>query len=582
MWPRCSVGDGTVGWSGTSATHGDRKRGSVVAAAIASREPGSGRSGATCAAAGIAAKQRAARVRKLIEDLRGAKRAFRAAAMIPSRSIPTLDPTRLADLGWNESWASHLAATGAAGRPGRVLVAHRGACIVGTAEDDLPAEPSGTLRREAQSGGLLPAVGDWVVLAVEAPQGRAPASGPATIEHILPRRSAISRKVKGKAAQVQVIAANVDTVFLVSGLDGDFNLRRIERALVAVWDTGAQPVVVLTKSDLSADVEDKVKTVEALAAGVPVHAVSAREGIGLEALDPYRRRGSTIALLGSSGVGKSTLINRLLGWDRQDTGGVREHDSRGRHTTTKRELIVLPDGGVLVDTPGLRELQLWEGEGGLDAVFADVTADAGACRFRDCSHHEEPGCAVRAAWAAGGVTPERVESYRKLQRELEHVASLRDERTRLERSRQEKVHPPRGPQASARGNDEEKPPVPDDGPKSALELAMERLRKKDKDAGVDAQPVTDAQRAAIAEARSVVRGEARRARDPVQVEDGGHPRAGGARGPRAGVPPGPRADHQRPRPQDRGDPRRALTRSARSPRRRAPRRSWARTRSPRG
>jgi ribosome biogenesis GTPase / thiamine phosphate phosphatase len=366
-----------------------------------------------------------------------------AAAMIPSRSIPTLDPTRLADLGWNESWASHLAATGAEGRPGRVLVAHRGACIVGTAEDDLAAEPSGTLRREAQSGGLLPAVGDWVVLAVDDGAARKakalPRSGPATVEHILPRRSAISRKVKGKAAQVQVIAANVDTVFLVTGLDADFNPRRIERALVAVWDTGALPVVVLTKSDLSTDIEDKVKTVQALAAGVPVHAVSAREGSGLDALDPYRRHGSTIALLGSSGAGKSTLINRLLGWDRQDTGGVRAHDSRGRHTTTKRELIVLPDGGVLVDTPGLRELQLWEGEGGLDAVFADVTADAGACRFRDCSHHEEPGCAVRAAWAAGGVTPERVESYRKLQRELEHVASLRDERSRLERSRQEKV-----------------------------------------------------------------------------------------------------------------------------------------------
>ena len=363
--------------------------------------------------------------------------------MIPSRCIPTLDPTRLADLGWNESWAAHLEATGAEGRPGRVLVAHRGACVVGTAEDELPAEPSGILRREAQSGGLLPAVGDWVVLALGDGAVRGaealPKSGPATIERILPRRSAISRKVKGKAAQVQVIAANVDTVFLVSGLDADFNLRRIERALVAVWDTGARPVVVLNKSDLCGDVEDKVKTVEALAAGVAVHAVSAREGFGLEALDPYRRHGSTIALLGSSGVGKSTLVNRLLGWDRQDTGRVREHDSRGRHTTTKRELIVLPDGGVLVDTPGLRELQLWEGEGGLDAVFADVTADAGACRFRDCSHHEEPGCAVRAAWAAGGVTPERVESYRKLQRELEHVASLRDERSRLERSREEKV-----------------------------------------------------------------------------------------------------------------------------------------------
>ena len=354
--------------------------------------------------------------------------------MITSSSITRLDPTRLADLGWNESWAARLEATGAGGRPGRVLVAHRGACVVGTAEDELAAEPAGTLRRQAQSGGFLPAVGDWVVVAEAIPR-----SGPAIIEHILPRRSAISRKVKGKAAKVQVIAANVDTVFLVSGLDADFNLRRIERALVAVWDTGARPVVVLSKSDLSGDVGDKVQAVQGLAAGVAVHAVSAREDVGIGALDPYRMRGSTIALLGSSGVGKSTLVNRLLGWDRQDTGNVREHDSRGRHTTTKRELIILPQGGVLVDTPGLRELQLWEGEGGLDAVFADVTADAGACRFRDCGHHEEPGCAVRAAWAAGGVTPERVESYRKLQRELEHVASLRDERTRIERTRQEKV-----------------------------------------------------------------------------------------------------------------------------------------------
>ena len=346
--------------------------------------------------------------------------------MIPSSSIPPLDPTRLADLGWDDAWAAHLAAGEGEGRPGRVLTAHRGACVVATAEDEVTAEPSGTLRREARAGGIVPAVGDWVVVT-------------SAVERILPRRSAISRKVKGKAAQVQVIAANVDTVFLVSGLDADFNLRRIERALVAVWDTGAQPVVVLTKSDLVTDIGEKIAEVEAVAAGVSVHAVSAREDTGIDALAPYRRRGSTIALLGSSGAGKSTLVNRLLGWDRQDTGAVREHDSRGRHTTTKRELIVLPEGGVLVDTPGLRELQLWEGEGGLDAVFADVTAGSGSCRFRDCSHEEEPGCAVRAAWAAGGVTPERVESYRKLQKELGHVASLRDERTRMERSRQEKI-----------------------------------------------------------------------------------------------------------------------------------------------
>jgi ribosome biogenesis GTPase len=335
---------------------------------------------------------------------------------------------------------------GGEGTPGRVIVAHRGASVVATAGGDVPAEPSGAVRRAGNTGSPYPTVGDWVLL-----PRTLPGAGPAPIERILPRRSAISRKVKGRETRAQVIAANVDVVFLVAGLDGDFNPRRIERALVAVWDTGARPVVVLTKADLRDDAAEKVREVQALAPGVPVHAVSARAGIGLDALAPYRTRGTTIALLGSSGVGKSTLVNRLLGWDRQQTQAVREDDSRGRHTTTRRELVVLPDGGVLVDTPGLRELQLWEGEGGLEAVFADVTAGSEACRFRDCTHGSEPGCAVRAGWERGGVTPERVESYRKLQKELEHVAAQRDVRTRQERERRWKIihkaarkHHPRG------------------------------------------------------------------------------------------------------------------------------------------
>jgi ribosome biogenesis GTPase len=320
------------------------------------------------------------------------------------------------------------------GTPGRVIVAHRGASVVATAAGDVPAEASGAVRRAGHTGAPYPTVGDWVLL-----PPKLPGAGPAPIERILPRRSAISRKVKGRETRAQVIAANVDVVFLVAGLDGDFNPRRIERALVAVWDTGARPVVVLTKADLRADAADKVREVEALAPGVPVHAVSARAGLGLPALASYRTRGTTIALLGSSGVGKSTLVNRLLGWDRQETRAVREDDSRGRHTTTRRELVVLPDGGVLVDTPGLRELQLWEGDAGLDAVFADVTAGSEGCRFRDCTHQSEPGCAVRAGWAEGGVTPERIESYRKLQKELEHVATQRDVRTRQERERRWKI-----------------------------------------------------------------------------------------------------------------------------------------------
>jgi ribosome biogenesis GTPase len=352
--------------------------------------------------------------------------------MIPSTTIPLAAPDRLTDLGWDDGWAAHVAA--GEGTPARVLVAHRGGALVATADADVMAEPSGILRRAAAKGGPYPAVGDWVLL-----PARLPGLGPAPIERILPRRSAITRKVKGKVTQAQVIAANVDTVFVVAGLDGDFNPRRIERALVAVWDTGAQPVVVLAKADLREDAEGVVREVEALAAGAPVHAISAKKGVGLETLAPYRKRGATIALLGSSGVGKSTLVNRLLGWERQSTGEVRADDSRGRHTTTRRELVVLPEGGVLVDTPGLRELQLWEGDAALDAVFADVTAAAAACRFRDCTHHEEPGCAVREAWKESGVSPERVESYRKLQRELAHLATRKDQRALQERDRKWKI-----------------------------------------------------------------------------------------------------------------------------------------------
>jgi ribosome biogenesis GTPase / thiamine phosphate phosphatase len=294
---------------------------------------------------------------------------------------------------------------------------------VATAEDELSAEPSGALRREAQSGGLLPAVGDWVVLAVDdggARKARAlPRSGPATIEQILPRRSAISRKVKGKAAQVQVIAANVDTVFLVSGLDADFNPRRIERALVAVWDTGAQPVVVLTKSDLSADVEDKVKMVQALAAGVAVHAVSARDGVGLDALDPYRRRGSTIALLGSSGVGKSTLVNRLIpGLSR--AVGVVSAIGKGRHTSTSAVALRLPpvgrskkDPGWIVDTPGVRSFGLAHVSAeSLLHGFPDLVEGTVDCP-PNCEHAGGE-CALDAWVAAGNADPRRLSSYRRL------------------------------------------------------------------------------------------------------------------------------------------------------------------------
>jgi ribosome biogenesis GTPase / thiamine phosphate phosphatase len=243
----------------------------------------------------------------------------------------------------------------------------------------------------------------------------------------------------------QVVAANVDVVFLVAGLDGDFNLRRIERYVTAIWESGAQPVVVLNKADVRDGdaLPALVAEVEAVAMGVPVVALSARAGDGLAALDPHLVPGRTIALVGSSGVGKSTLVNALLGEERLATGAVREDDSRGRHTTTHRELVALPGGAVLLDTPGMREFALWgEGEdggdatGGLAATFADVEAFAAGCRFGDCAHEAEPGCAVRAALADGTLDPARHASWLKLGRELRAFAIRHDARlARVERAK---------------------------------------------------------------------------------------------------------------------------------------------------
>jgi ribosome biogenesis GTPase len=271
-----------------------------------------------------------------------------------------------------------------------------------------------------------PAVGDWVAV-------RPPASPtePGLIRAILPRRSKFSRKAAGSRTDEQVVAANVDTVFLMTGLDGDFNPRRIERYLAAGWESGAEPVLVLSKADLSEDLAERVQEVETIALGAPVFAVSSRTGQGMEALAPYLRPGRTVSVLGSSGVGKSTLINFLLGRDVQKTGGVRASDDRGRHTTTHRALFVTPSGALLLDTPGMRELQLWEADEGLGATFADIEDLAEGCRFNDCAHEGTPGCAVEAAVVEGALAPGRLESYRKLQRELRQIRAKQDEVARL-------------------------------------------------------------------------------------------------------------------------------------------------------
>jgi ribosome biogenesis GTPase / thiamine phosphate phosphatase len=253
------------------------------------------------------------------------------------------------------------------------------------------------------------------------------------IQAVLPRKSKFSRKVAGERTEEQVVSANIDTVFIVSGLDGgrNFNLRRIERYLTLAWSSGATPVIVLNKVELCPDVDSYVQSIEHIAPGISIHPVSARKRIGLDALKNYLPKGSTGAFLGSSGVGKSALINSLLGEEKQETGEVRPDDHTGRHTTTKRELILLPSGGIMIDTPGMREIQMWAAEEDLQGTFHDIEILAKGCRFSDCGHNRESGCAVRESIDQGDLDPTRLESYQKLQKELIYLASREEGSTRL-------------------------------------------------------------------------------------------------------------------------------------------------------
>jgi ribosome biogenesis GTPase len=337
-------------------------------------------------------------------------------------------------LGWDASFDGHFQAYETKGFVrARVILEHQHIYRVQTETDDVLAHVSGGLRHRAAGRQEFPAVGDWV--AIEPPV----AGHRAVIQAVLPRRSKFSRKVAGETTVEQVLAANIDTVFIVMGLDGDYSLRRVERYLITAWDGGASPVVVLNKTDVCADVDGAVAAVREVAAGVPVHAVSTRYDSDLTVFDPYLQRGRTVALLGSSGAGKSTIVNRLMGAEIQRTREVREDDQRGRHTTTHRQLIALPAGALLIDTPGLRELQLWDGLAGSSVVFADVEALAPGCRFTDCRHDTEPGCAVKQAVADGTLGEDRLESYRQLQRERVFQASRVDEKTSQDRKRHEKM-----------------------------------------------------------------------------------------------------------------------------------------------
>lgn len=335
----------------------------------------------------------------------------------------------LAPIGFTDALAAYAGEHHPDQTPGRVVRADRGYVFVLTVDGIVLTRPATRLLKQADEGGM-PVAGDWVVLAGEATDP--------LVEAVLPRTTAIVRRDPSRATRLQVLAANVDVVLITHPIAEEPNLSRVERELSLVWESGARPVVVLTKCDLSVDAVAAREAVEQIAPGVPVHLTSAVTGDGLEDVRPYLEPGITAVLIGPSGAGKSTLINAMTGDDLRATRDVRVSDGRGRHTTVSRELIQLPGGGLVIDTPGLRAVGMWESADGIGLAFSDIAALAGECRFRDCRHEGEPGCAVEAAVEAGDLPLRRLESYRELQAEARHVGEQLDVRARQERKREDK------------------------------------------------------------------------------------------------------------------------------------------------
>lgn len=321
--------------------------------------------------------------------------------------------------GWSADWeacVNQLSEKYRSLTPARVIAQHSHSYQIMTPDGEHTATVSGKYEFQAQQRSDFPAVGDWVMTEPMPGEHRS------IIHALIPRRSAMIRRAAGGAVEDQVVGANMDYLFITSALNEDFNVRRIERYLILAWESGASPVVLLTKADLCEDPLKNLNEVESVAPGVPVHFVSALYDQGKERLTPYMRPGATIAVTGSSGVGKSTLLNWLAGEERQETSGIRESDARGRHTTTHRELFLLTGGALVMDTPGMRELQLWDAQEGWEQAFADIEELAAQCRYRDCRHAGDPGCAIAAAIAEGTLDAGRLANYKKTERELAHLA----------------------------------------------------------------------------------------------------------------------------------------------------------------
>jgi len=352
---------------------------------------------------------------------------------------------RLESLGWNPFFEAQIDHDHDAELiPARVVEEQRGSYqLAGAdpasgADSEWRGELAGRLRHDmAGDWSAAPCTGDWVMARVPPAHEN---GSPALIHRVLMRRTKFSRKEAGNRSAEQIIAANVDTIFLVQSLNRDLNPRRLERYLALLWESGAEPVIVLSKADLCAEPEPLLAQVRQAARGVTVHVTSSVEAHGLDALAPYLSIGRTVALVGSSGVGKSTIVNRLRGEEVMRVKGIRE-DDRGRHTTTSRHLVMLPGGGMLLDTPGMRTVLMWEGEEGLKTAFEDIEAIAARCKFRDCKHDAEPGCAVRESIETGELDAGRYRNYQKVGREIVHEAAKTDVRVRMEQQRKwRKIH----------------------------------------------------------------------------------------------------------------------------------------------